>query len=165
MKLEQAVANEKLKCREKFKTLYNELQLEFISNIMYVTCTERRKTEFEKSEIKKKRDEKIEATLERLDEVLTALPKTEMENQELRQSIEDREAAMFHIIKQFQKFLYYCVKSEPMQAEYLLNIGNLMVYEFAKTHSENESVTNSNVYYFFTTRCHLSCCILIWRQI
>lgn len=47
--------------------------------------------------------------------------------------VESRERALYNVIKEFQKFIYYVLRAEPKQAEYLLDVERLMIFELTKT--------------------------------
>lgn len=66
---------------------------------------------------------------ERNEKLLSSVKRYEIAGQKIKV----REAILFDIIKQFQKFIYFVLRAVPMQAEYLLNVERLMIFELTKT--------------------------------
>lgn len=113
--------------------MYTELQCDFIANMMYVTCTERRRCELEKKETLKLHETQLETLNATL--VVTQAQLAEA-NRIIRQKTKrliSQERILFDIIGEFRKFVYFVLRAEPKQAEYLLNVEKLMIFELTKT--------------------------------
>lgn len=120
---------EKAKFNEKMRELRHNLECQNIANLMGILCMERRKCLAEKSAIEKYYLSRIARLTEKVD---TKTDKT----RELMRALEDsnkqidlRETCILEILKQFQKFINFVLKSAPTQAEFLLSVEKLMVFE------------------------------------
>lgn len=58
---EKVLTKEKEKCADKLEEMYAELQCDFVANMLYVTCKERRRSQCEKKIMEEKHTAIIEA--------------------------------------------------------------------------------------------------------
>lgn len=100
---------------------------------MYILCMERRKYQAEIKAVEdryrieveelekanKLRQEEIDKLVERLNDV--------------RIKLSLREEFLLEIIRQFQKFINFALRATPTQAEFLLSVEKMMLYELTAT--------------------------------
>lgn len=134
--LDEVLTKKREKYKEKIKELHSELQSDFIANMMYIICSERRKCECEKKEIIERHTAKILSLEETLKDTQQQLADVTKDTELKSGHIEKREEVLFSIIKQFQKFIYFVLRAVPQQAEYLLDIEKLMIFELTKSTME-----------------------------
>lgn len=100
---------------------------------MYVLATERRRCSCELEQIKYIYETKLAEINKELLVRDEKLQKLNLENEQNTRKILAREQYLYEIIKQFQKFIYFVLRAVPTQAEYLLNVEKLMIFELTKT--------------------------------
>lgn len=129
---------EKAISKENIKKLRHELECKNMANMMYIICMERRKCLAERDQIESKLTETIKdlgGILKKKDQKLKELQ--EQQNK-LKYELELREKCVNAIVKEFQKFIYFSLKSYPKQAEYLLSAEKLMAHELSKAFTQVE---------------------------
>ncbi|GLV44429.1 hypothetical protein CBL_10233 [Carabus blaptoides fortunei] len=133
LKLKQAVRKEKLRSKQQLQKLRAELECENIANLMYLLATERRRCSCEVKQIKTSYKARLAELNAELVSRSEEIEKLTLENEENTRKILTREQFLYEIIKQFQKFIYFVLRAVPTQAEYLLNVEKLMIFELTKT--------------------------------
>nr|XP_023011492.1 uncharacterized protein LOC111501809 [Leptinotarsa decemlineata] len=111
------------------KQLRHVLECKNIANMMYILCMERRKCCKEKTEIEELYNTKI-------NELGSVISQKDIELLELKEQVKKhikevqlRETCILGVIKQFQKFINFALRSAPTQAEFLLSIEKMLVFE------------------------------------
>ncbi|KAJ8977084.1 hypothetical protein NQ317_008427, partial [Molorchus minor] len=116
---------ERVKCRESIRELKHNLECRNIANMMYILCMERRKCCEEIAEI----ENYYKDELDKLNNII------DQNNLEIKKLIKLnlRETCLLEILRQFQKFINFALKAAPTQAEFLLSVEKMMVFELADT--------------------------------
>ncbi|XP_019771879.1 uncharacterized protein LOC109545555 [Dendroctonus ponderosae] len=117
------------KTNESLRQLKHNLECTNLVNMMYVICTERQKCCDQKEELEKHYKaeiSKLEETIRQREQLLETVA-TEKDRQLVEVSI--RETCLKEVIKQFQKFINFALRSAPAQAEFLLSVEKMMVFE------------------------------------
>ncbi|CAH1966680.1 unnamed protein product [Acanthoscelides obtectus] len=117
------------KFRYRLRQLKHNLECKNLANMMYIICMERRKCYEEKLRIEKyyvAEISKLKGTIESKKSVIKKLNK-EMVVKKQEASL--RETCILEIIKQFQKFINFALRAAPTQAEFLLSVEKMMVFE------------------------------------
>lgn len=99
---------------------------------MYVICMERRKCETEKIAIEKRYKAEVEE-LEKANEIRQdQIDRLTAELTETERKLNVREECVLEILRQFQKFINFALRATPTQAEFLLNVEKMMLFELTK---------------------------------
>lgn len=96
---------------------------------MYVLCMERRKCEAEREAMESLYQKEIEELHEQLKEKEITTRKQEIEAEEEHKRLEIREQCVLEILRQFQKFINFALRASPTQAEFLLSVERMMLFE------------------------------------
>lgn len=102
-----------------------------LANMMYLICMERKKCYHEKRAAENQLTQEISELSGILRDKDEEITKLKAERDKHIKEVELREKALLEIIKEFQKFINFALKSIPKQAEYLLCAEKLMVFELA----------------------------------
>lgn len=123
------IGMERVNFEEKLRQLRHKIECNNIANLMGLLCMERRKCLQEKNNIEnfyKSEIAKLTSNLcvknERVKHLTKAL-------NESKKEVNLREQCILEILKQFQKFVYFALRAVPTQAEFLLSIEKLMIFE------------------------------------
>ncbi|KAL3268744.1 hypothetical protein HHI36_007846 [Cryptolaemus montrouzieri] len=127
---------EQARCKEKLKVLRHDLECKNLANMMYVICMERKKCWREKSSIEEQLSREINELGSQLRDRNEEITNIKAEREKLRKDVELREKALLEVIKEFQKFINFALKSVPKQAEYLLCAEKLMVFDLTEALSK-----------------------------
>ncbi|KAG5877083.1 hypothetical protein JTB14_011787 [Gonioctena quinquepunctata] len=126
---EYDLGTQRVKYHTNVEQLRHVLECKNIANMMYILCMERRKCCKEKEDIEKYYKQKLE-------ELENVISQKDVEHCELnhtmkqhRKEVQLRETCILEIIRQFQKFINFALRSAPTQAEFLLSIEKMMVFE------------------------------------
>ncbi|KAJ8946921.1 hypothetical protein NQ314_008720, partial [Rhamnusium bicolor] len=122
---------EQTKCKESIRQLKHNLECKNIANMMYVLCMERRKCCDEKTAIEKHYEAELEIlynTVKQKDQEIKEL--TDEKNRQIME-VNLRETCLLEIIRQFQKFINFALRASPTQAEFLLSVEKMMIFELA----------------------------------
>ncbi|CAH1126854.1 unnamed protein product [Ceutorhynchus assimilis] len=129
----------KTKGLETFRQLKHNLECTNLVNMMYILCTERRKCCEQKNTIEthyKNEIETLEEKLKHKDKIIETISK---EKHEAINNVSLREACLLEVIKQFQKFINFALRAAPTQAEFLLSVEKMLVFELT------QNITKANV--------------------
>lgn len=100
--------------------------------MMYVLCTERQKCCDQKVVIENRYKAEIKALEEQMKQKSDVLEKLKAEKEMQIKNVAIRETCLIEVLKQFQKFISFALKSAPAQAEFLLSVEKMMVFELTK---------------------------------
>lgn len=101
--------------------------------MMYILCMERRKYHAEIKAIEERMKLEI-AQLETANEKRqTEIQNLVEETKNLKTKLILREEFLTEILKQFQKFINFALRATPTQAEFLLNVKKMMLFELTNT--------------------------------
>lgn len=109
--------------------LKHQLECKNIANMMYIICMERRKCFAQKSDIENHYLEEIAKLNKITKNKERRIQKLRNTVKQKKKEIELREACILSIIAQFQKFINFALKAAPTQAEFLLSVEKMMVFE------------------------------------
>lgn len=123
------IGMEKAQYEEKIKQLIHKLECKNIANLMCMLCIERRKCLVEKNAIENYYKSEISLLEKRIGEKYNKIKVLTRKLIESKKETGLRETCILEIIKQYQKFINFVLKSAPTQAEFLLSIEKLMVFE------------------------------------
>lgn len=107
----------------------HQLHCQNVADLMYLLCKERRRCKVERSAIRKhyvNRVRKMKSISKQKSNEIKDLMKLKIKRE--RQFIV-REQCLVEILRQYQKFIYFALKAVPTQAEFLLNIDQLLKFE------------------------------------
>lgn len=113
--------------------------------MMYVLCMERRKCHAEREEMESLYQKEIEELREKLTETEITIRKQEIESQEKQKRLEVREQCVLEILRQFQKFINFALRASPTQAEFLLSVEQMMLFELTSAVLEAEPKKTASV--------------------
>ncbi|XP_076266129.1 uncharacterized protein LOC143199892 [Rhynchophorus ferrugineus] len=123
----------KMKNYEALRQLQHNLECTNLVNMMYVICTERKNCCKQKEQIEKNYKAQLadmNKTLRDRDEKIALL----QEDKALQaREIALRERCLLEITRQFQKFVNFALRASPTQAEFLLSVEKMLVYELTDT--------------------------------
>ncbi|KAK9871836.1 hypothetical protein WA026_014293 [Henosepilachna vigintioctopunctata] len=128
---------EQARCKEKLKSLRHELECKNLANLMYVMCMERKKCNYENSLVKTELAKEIHTLSDLLQDKDKEAEKLVTEKNDLQKNVDLRESALSKVMTEFQKFIYFALKAEPKQAEYLLSGEKLLLLELANELSKS----------------------------
>lgn len=117
------------RANEALRQLKHNLECTNLVNMMYVLCTERQKCCDQKEELErhyKAEISELEETIKTREQLLKTVV-AEKHRQILEVSI--RETCLKEVINQFQKFIDFALRAAPAQAEFLLSVEKMMVFE------------------------------------
>nr|CAH7731723.1 unnamed protein product [Callosobruchus chinensis] len=117
------------KFRYRLKQLKHNLECKNLANMMYIICMERRKCHEEKLRIEKHYQAEIEKLKETIHNKKSVIKKLNKDMVVEKQEVSLRERCILEIIKQFQKFINFALRAAPTQAEFLLSVEKMMVFE------------------------------------
>lgn len=101
--------------------------------MMYVLCMERKKCLQERKEEEEAYLKQIKKLQKDLIIRKTEIIKLNQEFIEAEKNSQIREQCVIEVLKQFQKFINFALKSTPTQAEFLLNVEKIMLFELTQT--------------------------------
>lgn len=127
-----AMEEEQARCRNALKKLLHNLECKNIANMMYVLCMERRNCRKERDEAIAEYEEKILALENLRVQNEKELRKIKKEKEYTERKLKLREEFVLEIIRQYQKFIYFALKATPTQAEFLLSIEKMMMFELTQ---------------------------------
>ncbi|CAH0555918.1 unnamed protein product [Brassicogethes aeneus] len=116
-----------------FKNIKHHLECRNMANMMYILCMERRKCVKEKCEIEDCYKKEINRLEEVVDKQTNDIKRLKTERHFKTQEVQLREKCIVEILAQFQKFINFALKASPTQAEFLLSLEKLMVFELAQS--------------------------------
>ncbi|XP_050304906.1 uncharacterized protein LOC126742308 [Anthonomus grandis grandis] len=122
----------KRKMHDTLRQLKHHLECTNLVNMMYILATERQKCCDQKQLIEDYYKAEIKKLENRLKEKNLAIQGLKEEKQKQIKEVNIREICLLEVIKQFQKFINFAFKSAPTQAEFLLSVEKMMVFELAK---------------------------------
>lgn len=114
------------------------LECKNLANLMYVLCMERRKCGIERSVLEYKHKvsvDELNKTIQNQEEEIERLTE---ETEQKDKQLEIREKCLLEILKQFQKFINYALRATPTQAEFLLNVRKMMLFEITQAIVQQE---------------------------
>lgn len=120
---------EKVYFEEKMKQLRHTIECKNIANLMCLLCMERRKCLSEKTEIENYYKSQIALMGKHLGSKNDKIKQLSQQLKDSQKETSLREKCILEIIKQYQKFINFVLKSAPTQAEFLLSIEKMMVFE------------------------------------
>ncbi|KAJ8920277.1 hypothetical protein NQ315_011938 [Exocentrus adspersus] len=124
---------EKSKCAEHARQLRHNLECKNIANMMYVLCMERKKCCADKAAIEEHYTNEIQNLNKLIVQKDKQITKLTVEKNKQIAAVGLREACILEIIKQFQKFINFALRAAPTQAEFLLSVEKMMVFELTNT--------------------------------
>ncbi|XP_063922847.1 uncharacterized protein LOC135137188 isoform X1 [Zophobas morio] len=139
-----AINFERKKYNEKIKEMKHQLHCQNVADLMYLLCKERRRCKVERNVIRKhyvKRVRKMKSISKQKSNEIKDLMKLKIKRE--RQFIV-REQCLVEILRQYQKFIYFALKAVPTQAEFLLNIDQLLKFEL-DDYGLSQQVTQTEV--------------------
>ncbi|KAL1491541.1 hypothetical protein ABEB36_012123 [Hypothenemus hampei] len=119
----------KTNANQALQQLRHNLQCKNLVNMMYILCVERRKSCDQREELERKYKAEIDDLQKRIKTKELELEVTSSEKQKQIMEVSIREKCLKEVIKHFQKFINFALKSAPTQAEFLLSIEKMMVFE------------------------------------
>ncbi|XP_018333092.1 uncharacterized protein LOC112904709 [Agrilus planipennis] len=118
------------KYEEKLRQLRHQLECKNIANLMCVLCVERKKCMAEKEALMKECEKQYKDQYnQEMEDKITELNETIKEKQ---RQLDLREEYLREIIQQYQKFINFALKSSPTQAEFLLSLEKMLLFELTK---------------------------------
>lgn len=129
---------ERTRYKDILKQLKHYLECKNIANMMYILCMERRKCQTEREAMETFYQQEIEELHEKLTEKQITIRKQELEMEEKRKHLEVREACILEILRQFQKFINFALRASPTQAEFLLSVEKMMLFELTTAINDAE---------------------------
>ncbi|XP_045473145.1 uncharacterized protein LOC123679743 isoform X1 [Harmonia axyridis] len=126
------IQKERSNCREKLRALQHDLECKNLANMMYLICMERKKCSHEKAFAENQLTQEISELSSILRSKDEEIARITAERDKHKKEVELREKALLEMIREFQKFINFALKSVPKQAEYLLCAEKLMVFELTE---------------------------------
>nr|XP_022900710.1 uncharacterized protein LOC111413832 [Onthophagus taurus] len=127
-----ALKREQEFCEITLKQLRHCLECKNLANLMYVLCMERKKCTIEKSAmdyIYKTKISELETQITKKDEIIAQIT---ADKERKQRQLDIREECLLVILKEFQKFINFVLKAVPTQAEFLLSVEKMILYEIAR---------------------------------
>ncbi|KAK4876241.1 hypothetical protein RN001_012663 [Aquatica leii] len=126
-------------CQESFGQLKHQLECKNIANIMYILCAERRKCRSERKHMEDSYQKRIENLQNALVDRDIDIIKLKADTDEKVKEIQMREECLREILCQYQKFINFALRSCPTQAEFLLDVEKLMLFELTQNVARTKS--------------------------
>lgn len=123
------IGMEKVRFNEKMSEIRHHLECKNIANLMYMLCMERRKCLMEKNEIETYYKNEIANLVKHVNDKKEKIKELNKLLEESNNEIQLRETCILEVLKQYQKFIYFVLESAPTQAEFLLSIEKMILYE------------------------------------
>ncbi|XP_060533449.1 cilia- and flagella-associated protein 45-like [Cylas formicarius] len=136
--------NQEKKTVQALKLLRHKLECTNLVNMMYVLCSEREKCCKQKREIEdfyRREGEELRNLLVSKDERIAKLAKAKAQKS---REVEVRDASLLEILKQFQKFINFALKSAPKQSEFLLSVEKMVNFSSFKDIGETRACKSSD---------------------
>ncbi|KAK5644668.1 hypothetical protein RI129_005968 [Pyrocoelia pectoralis] len=118
-------------CQESFTQLKHQLECKNIANIMYILCAERHKCRTERMII----EDNYQTEIEHLHSVISNKEERYAELLMIEEKkaiqLDQRDEYLKEILRQFQKFINFALRSSPTQAEFLLDVEKLATFQLA----------------------------------
>lgn len=133
LKMKHQTLIQKQQYENSLSRLQHSLECKNLANIMCILCMERRKCTQEKNDLAlefKKEISKLEIVNNENTAQISALAQQLDEN---HSKLHVREACLRELIRQYQKFINFALRSVPTQAEFLLSLEQLLLYELTET--------------------------------
>ncbi|XP_057651781.1 uncharacterized protein LOC130891197 [Diorhabda carinulata] len=119
--------------KKEMRMIQHRLECNNIANMMYILVMERRKCNDEKEAVEEYYKKKIQKLDKKIDKNETTVKKLKEEVENQIKNVQLRETCVLEILRQYQKFINFALKSAPTQAEFLLSIEKLMLFELTDT--------------------------------
>lgn len=127
------VFRQKLQYENSLNRLRHSLECKNIANIMYVLCMERKKCAQEKEHFVQDYNREISklkiANKQNTEKIVILMNKLEENYSQLHL----REECLRELVKQYQKLIYFALRSAPTQAEFLLSVEQLLLFDLSET--------------------------------
>ncbi|KAB0794292.1 hypothetical protein PPYR_11131 [Photinus pyralis] len=133
-------------CQESFAQLKHQLECKNIANIMYILCAERQKCQTERMAIEDKYQTEIgylQSVITNQDEAYTELMK---DREKKADQLTQREECLKEILRQFQKFINFALRSPPTQAEFLLDVEKLSLFALEGNVTDKDGYKESDTW-------------------
>ncbi|KAI4461911.1 hypothetical protein MML48_5g00017532 [Holotrichia oblita] len=129
---ENAIAKEEASSKTTMEQLRHCLECKNLANLMYVLCMERRKCGIERSVLEFKQKASVDDLSQIIKEKDEQIRKLTDERNLKQRQLDVREKCLLEILKQFQKFINYALRATPTQAEFLLDVRKMMLFEITQ---------------------------------
>ncbi|KAF5307933.1 hypothetical protein FQR65_LT06500 [Abscondita terminalis] len=116
-------------CQESFAQLKHQLECKNIANIMYILCAERQKCREETKITEHSYQKRIEHLQDVVADKDVEIVRLNKEMDEKLKELDKREQCLKELLCQYQKFIYFALRSCPTQAEFLLDPEKLLLFE------------------------------------
>lgn len=130
------------------RQLKHNLECTNLVNMMYVLCTERQKCCDQKVAIENRYKAEIRALEEQMKQKSDQFEKITAEKEVQIKNVAIRETCLIEVLKQFQKFINFALKSAPAQAEFLLSVEKMMAFELTKNIAKSGLQPNNVILIF-----------------
>lgn len=145
MKKAYDIGIEKAKYDEKIKQLRHTFECRNITNLMCMLCIERRKCLSEKNVIENYYKAEIHKLTNRINDKTGNIKHLTKALEKSKKETNLRETCILEIIKQYQKFINFVLRSAPTQAEFMLSIEKMMIFELT------DHLLNSDIHTYCET--------------
>ncbi|GJQ75925.1 hypothetical protein Trydic_g17984 [Trypoxylus dichotomus] len=112
------------------------LECKNLANLMYVLCMERRKCGIERAVLEYKYKVLVEDLEKKIAQQAEQIQQLTEQNEQKQNQLNIREECVLEILKQFQKFINYALRATPTQAEFLLDVRKMMLFEITQSLKE-----------------------------
>ncbi|XP_030761525.1 uncharacterized protein LOC115886491 [Sitophilus oryzae] len=119
----------KTKTQKALRNLKHNMECTNLVDLMYMLCTERQRCCDQKQHIEayyKNQIEKLHREVKVRDDQIVSL---NIVSKQKSEHINMREKCLLEIIRHFQKFINFALRSAPTQAEFLLSVEKMLVFE------------------------------------
>lgn len=129
LKCKFTLESERARYKDVLKQLKHYLECKNVANMMYILCMERRKCEKERETLQTNYQKEVQELHDQVIERDVEIRKLKEEAEKREKHLQVREECVVEILRQFQKFINFALRSSPTQAEFLLSVEKMMVYE------------------------------------
>ncbi|XP_072380121.1 uncharacterized protein [Diabrotica undecimpunctata] len=147
LEMRRIYEKEKMKHEHKKELQHAKHRLECsnLAHMMYILCMERRKCCEEKMALEDYYKKKVEGLSNKIVDHKTNIKKLTKKVQKQVKEVQLRETCVLEILKQYQKFISFALRAAPTQAEFLLCIDKLMVFELTDSQSKLKRISSEDL--------------------